>query len=211
MTLPSNARSPNTSGRILEAALRLFVQNGYHGTSVANIAQAVDLTPGALYRHFQSKEELLLALVRRYETEYLDRLAEVIEAAGPDARNRFQRLMRFWGRFGKKNPNLAVLVSVVSAEFQDLGGAVNDELDRIYIKYTGLLRRLIEEGKRQNYIDLHLDTHSLAYMLIGFKEGAFLKYVHNRRVLDANDYLNTFFRFIFQGIGTPPPSASDQE
>ena len=48
---------------ILSAGLRLFIQNGYSGTTVKDIASAVGMSTGLLFHYFASKEELYLALV----------------------------------------------------------------------------------------------------------------------------------------------------
>ena len=53
-----------TRGRIEAAALRLFVEQGVDATSIRDIAQAVGLSDGALYRHFRSKDELVWRLFR---------------------------------------------------------------------------------------------------------------------------------------------------
>ncbi len=62
----------STRERILTEALRLFGEQGFAGTSVAQIEQAAGLSPGsgALYRHFKSKDELL---VKAVEARVLDR------------------------------------------------------------------------------------------------------------------------------------------
>lgn len=44
--------------RIREAAYRLFVNQGYHGTSMRQIAQAARLTPASIYNHYQNKEQI---------------------------------------------------------------------------------------------------------------------------------------------------------
>jgi AcrR family transcriptional regulator len=45
----------DTANRILIQAMRIFLEKGYHGTSVDDITQAAGLTKGALYWHFRSK------------------------------------------------------------------------------------------------------------------------------------------------------------
>ena len=45
----------NTKEKILLISLHLFAQNGYEATSVADIAEAVGVTKGALYKHFKNK------------------------------------------------------------------------------------------------------------------------------------------------------------
>ena len=54
-----------TKARILEAALALFAQGGYLGTSMSDIAKQIGLTKGALYKHYTSKQEILDCIVQR--------------------------------------------------------------------------------------------------------------------------------------------------
>jgi AcrR family transcriptional regulator len=60
-----------TRERIKEAALALFAENGFAGTSIGAIEKAAGLVPraGAFYRHFASKEELLAELAREKISE----------------------------------------------------------------------------------------------------------------------------------------------
>lgn len=64
----------NRRDDLLEAALSLFVERGYEGTSVADLAQATDLSKAAFVYHFASKEELLFEL----SEPLLDELDEVV-------------------------------------------------------------------------------------------------------------------------------------
>ena len=49
---------------ILMTALALFVKRGYHETKISDIAEAVPMSTGLLFHYFESKEELLLELVK---------------------------------------------------------------------------------------------------------------------------------------------------
>jgi AcrR family transcriptional regulator len=73
----------NTKDRIMEAALKLFVEQGYQKTSIARIETEAGLAPraGAFYRHFDSKEALVLEIARQRVSESpeefgLDKLAD---------------------------------------------------------------------------------------------------------------------------------------
>lgn len=52
----------DTKDRILEAALEIFARDGYAGTNIKEIAEAVGIVKSALYRHFESKEEIWIAV-----------------------------------------------------------------------------------------------------------------------------------------------------
>ncbi|MHA1152035.1 MAG: TetR/AcrR family transcriptional regulator [Alphaproteobacteria bacterium] len=73
----SGARAHNRRAEILDAAARLFARQGFHATSMREIAAASGMLPGSLYYHFPSKDGLLLAV---YE-EGVRRIAERLDAA----------------------------------------------------------------------------------------------------------------------------------
>ena len=95
-TPSTDRRRTGTRDRLLEAALGIFAKQGYVGTTVSELERAVGLTPGsgALYRHFDSKEALLLEAVRAYR----ERMRELCDAvrdkgAAPNAHTELTRIL----------------------------------------------------------------------------------------------------------------------
>ncbi|MGH7917667.1 MAG: helix-turn-helix domain-containing protein, partial [Candidatus Binataceae bacterium] len=70
-------RQDNRRGQLLDAAARLFRERGYHATSMRDIAKAVGMLSGSIYYHFDSKEEMLVAV---YE-EGARRFSEAVDSA----------------------------------------------------------------------------------------------------------------------------------
>jgi len=60
----------STKDKILDAALTLFAENGYDGTSVEQIANIVGIKAPSLYKHYKGKEDILNALIDSAETRY---------------------------------------------------------------------------------------------------------------------------------------------
>lgn len=60
----------STKEKILEDSLTLFSKQGYDGTSVEQIAQAVGIKAPSLYKHFKGKEEILNAIIDSAEARY---------------------------------------------------------------------------------------------------------------------------------------------
>jgi AcrR family transcriptional regulator len=73
-----------TGDRIVRSATHLFATLGFENTSMPAIAKRSGITPGAIYRHFESKAELLIAVVR-YALETLPTSVRVLEPAKIDA------------------------------------------------------------------------------------------------------------------------------
>jgi AcrR family transcriptional regulator len=67
-------RFTDTRDRIERAAIRLFVEKGVTETSVRDIARAVGISEGALYRHFVSKDELVWIIFERHYVAFAGRL-----------------------------------------------------------------------------------------------------------------------------------------
>ena len=60
----------STKEKILDAALTLFAENGYDGTSVEQIANIVGIKAPSLYKHYKGKEDILNALIDSAEARY---------------------------------------------------------------------------------------------------------------------------------------------
>jgi AcrR family transcriptional regulator len=84
---PDPTTDSGTSHEILLAAGKLFLERGYGGTSVEAIAEAVGMTPGALYWHFRSKQEILYTFLRKTIDNVVDQLIDD-ESAAPTERLR---------------------------------------------------------------------------------------------------------------------------
>ena len=59
----------NRKEEILIAALNLFARDGYEAASVSQIAGELDMTKGALYRHYKSKRDIFDCIVQRMEQQ----------------------------------------------------------------------------------------------------------------------------------------------
>src|ERR1700757_3744612 len=78
---------------ILQTAASLIASSGLR-TSLQEIADAAGILPGSLYHHFESKEAILVELIRRYHAD-LDRIGEVAldKLDEPDARPAFEKIV----------------------------------------------------------------------------------------------------------------------
>lgn len=65
--------SCETKNQIIETALELFSQNGFLGTSMSDIASQLKITKGALYKHYESKQQILERIIKRMAELDLER------------------------------------------------------------------------------------------------------------------------------------------
>ena len=86
-------RRPDTRHRLERAAIRLFVEKGVTETSVRDIAKAVEITEGALYRHFPSKEELVWRVFEHHYVSFAHRL-HGLAAEATSAHDKLRQMIR---------------------------------------------------------------------------------------------------------------------
>jgi len=67
---------------IIDAAVRLFNQNGYHATSMQDIARAVSIKKPSLYHHFESKEAILLEVLEESMNHLISEMEAVVASDG---------------------------------------------------------------------------------------------------------------------------------
>jgi len=65
---PPKTEGPSTKDRILDAAIDLFAQNGFNGTSVRDIARGVGIKESSIYNHFTGKDGILATILEGYTT-----------------------------------------------------------------------------------------------------------------------------------------------
>ncbi|MCG3751964.1 TetR/AcrR family transcriptional regulator [Amycolatopsis sp. Poz14] len=73
-------RRPQTVSSLLDAALEVFADRGFRGTSIEEVCERAGLTRGAFYSNYRTKEELFFALFDRHAQRVLDRLADAVDA-----------------------------------------------------------------------------------------------------------------------------------
>lgn len=80
---PGKAATPRRSVKreaILDAAERLFYENGFHATGIDRIVSDAGVTPRTLYHHFASKDQLVQGVLRQRETRYFELLDAFADA-----------------------------------------------------------------------------------------------------------------------------------
>ena len=117
MTVGNLSRGELTRTEIVRAAHSLFIEQGYHGTSMRQIAGVADIAPGSLYNHFDSKEDVFRAVFLEYHPsrEVLPALVsaegETIEQFLRDALDRMTATL-------EKRPDFMNLLFIEIVEFQ---------------------------------------------------------------------------------------------
>lgn len=148
---------------ILDQAQRLFVQHGYHGLSMRQIAEAVGVSKTALYYHFKDKEELFLAILLAYLDE-MGQLLNRVTAAAPDASQRIHLLVE---EMLSQPIQRRAAVHLASQEAVHLGAEARLRFNLAYRShFLDRIRWILEDGMRRGELRA-MDPEAATWGLLG--------------------------------------------
>ena len=132
----------NTRGRIVEAAWRLFYDQGYEDTTVEEIIESSQTSKGSFYHYFDGKDALLSTLSDLFDQKYQD-----LQAVMPSEMPTMEKLLflnRELFRMIEDSVSLELLSRLLSTQLVTTGNRHLLDHKRIYYR---LLRRIIAEGQ----------------------------------------------------------------
>lgn len=156
-------RDPDkTRQNLLEVAAELFHQKGYNGTSLSDILNKADVSKGALYHHFNNKQELLYAVVDElfkdrvlqrwgsvlYEDNPIEAIASVIDEVSATAGDDFMCS-------GCPIHNLL-------AELSTTDDGLRIRIDGIFREHQKLIEQALEKSKSKGQAKPDMDCHRVS-------------------------------------------------
>lgn len=184
-----------TRSSIIEAGLKLFGANGYHGTSVGDIAKAARITKGAFYHHFQSKEELLLLIHREY-ADYQLKVMHTVLAANDSPAEQLRGLIRcIVEAVGRYKPNVTIF-------FQERRYLTSKHLAQVTAQRDLLedtFQAVIERGIATGTFRQDLDARVTCLGIIGMCAWTYQWFSDEGR-MSANEVADDFVTLLLDGL-----------
>ena len=129
---------------IEDAALALFIEHGYHATSMRQIAERAELALGGIYNHFASKDDIFAAIIVD-KHPYRKVLPLILAAGGDTVEEFFSNAARFVIEELSRNPEYMQLLLIEIVEFKGVHG--KDMLKEIGPKILPIFERVIQSRR----------------------------------------------------------------
>lgn len=147
--------------RILAAARKRFESFGYRRTGVAEIARDAGVAPGTLYRYFENKEAMLVAVLRELNEGWLERARQVVSLPG----RADERLLRLGPASVELWQENSLLNAVLRRDTERIFPPVLDEmLERVLAETVAMMAEVIRDGIREGTFR-EVDPDRTAYVL----------------------------------------------
>ncbi|HJM46557.1 MAG TPA: TetR/AcrR family transcriptional regulator [Candidatus Marinimicrobia bacterium] len=183
--------------QILDAALHVIVQNGYHQSRMDDIVSTSGLSKGAIYWYYKSKKDMYLDLVNHWVIRYSNSLLKLPQediSSGEQLKNLFET---FFDQF-EKDP----IVFKALLEFWSLAGRDKDfkiKLEKVTQNFIHYIESIIKKGVESGEFK-QVNPNIAAMSIMVVIEGISWFTLFEKNSVSAKEYTDTVFEFILSGL-----------
>lgn len=132
-------------GEIIQAALSLFVERGFAGTRMEEVAARAGVTKGTVYLYFESKEDLFRAAVEESLVPLIEAGERLVEEESPSQAELFRTLVASWWDL-MSEPPLSGLPKLMMAEAANFPEVTRFYSEQVAKRSRRMFARVIERG-----------------------------------------------------------------
>ncbi len=160
---------------ILNAAIRVFAEQGYHSCRTLDISNEAGVAYGSLYHYFKSKDDILLSIFRerwRNLLDEMDRLSEEVD----DPEKRLIAIFDFIFRSYERYPDM---MKVLIMDVPRLKQFYSPENQKLYNRFFTGLAEIFREGQERGIFSSRISPVTAAYVFSGAVDTTIRQYVYN--------------------------------
>jgi AcrR family transcriptional regulator len=194
-------RPEERRGEILDAALELFSERGYHATGVADIAAELNMSHGTFYKYFKSKRDILEQMVDQAERRISDHVAGVTDphdlGTPAEYRDEARRVAAAMLRVIHDDARLGRLLLLVATGVDD---ALTMRMLGIADRMRELTSEYLRHGVRHGWLRSDLAIVETARAVNGMIYAGAIRAV--REGAEPDRYVGAAVRMMFDGISS---------
>ena len=148
---------------IIEAAGKILTASGVSGLTIKNLAKEMRFSESAIYRHFESKEEIILSMLNYLASNTEKRLSNIQLTTDPE--ENLKALFREQFSFFSLNPHL--VVAVFSDGLLEESQRINESFMKLMNIKMKFLMPIIMEGQQRRIFTNAITTDELMHIIMG--------------------------------------------
>lgn len=154
-----------TKDRIMEESFKLFLEKGFADVSLKEIRQASNITTGGFYHHFNSKDDLLIAVIEKYIFDYFNSTVQKIrEFEGPPKEKLRMVILSI---LGDTQLSDSVIVDYTSLHLLLMEGVkkfkpLKEHYSEFYHTLQNFIKETVDDGVVQGTVRKDIDSSELA-------------------------------------------------
>lgn len=181
---------------IIQAAIRVFAENGYHNAQVSKIAREANVADGTIYLYFDNKADLLISVFRETMGNFVQKVKETISQY-PNASDQLKALIHAQFESLARDINLALVTQV---ELRQANADIRMGIGPILKEYLDVIDGIVELGKRQGVFREEVITHVARKMIFGTLDETVTSWVMSSKKHDLLNLVEPVHQCLVYGL-----------
>lgn len=181
--------------QIIDAAVIVIAENGYHQAQVSKIAKQAGVADGTIYLYFKNKEDILISLFREKLGDFVDKIREEI-AEKPTATEKLLMLTEMHFKILSNDKHLAI---VTQLELRQSNRELRLKINNILKSYLQIIDDILKEGMENGEFSKDLDLRLARQMVFGTIDETVTSWVMNDLKYDLPSLASSVHQLLLHG------------
>ena len=185
--------------RIMEAAVRVFAEQGFYQSTVAQVAKEAGVADGTIYLYFKNKDDILVQFYEYKTKQVFDRFREAVDQ-NTTALGKLRNLIRTHLEEFQKDPNMAIVYQVETHQQRRLA---QEPIKAMSKMYRDIISEVVELGQEEGTIRRSLYMGLVKRLINGAVDEVINAWIHTGGNYDLASMADPLVDLFIKGIGAP--------
>lgn len=185
--------------KIIDAAVKVIAENGYHNSQVSKIAKEAGVADGTIYLYFKNKEDILISLFEEKMGYFVEFIEEKIKHADSHEEKLYILINMHLAQL-EKDHDLAL---VTQLELRQSNISIRLKVNEVLKNYLGLIDSIIEQGKKEGMFDTEIDTRMMRQVIFGAIDEVVTNWVMKEHRYELTPLAGSLHKFLLKGLQIP--------
>ena len=202
----TKAKTGDKYHRILEAAVKVFAEKGFHQSTISQIAREAGVADGTIYLYFKNKDDILVQFFQYKTKQVFSGFREEVKKADSAVDKLRNLVLRHLTEF-QRDRNMAIVYQAFAHHKNDLVEGNIREMSKMYLE---MVSEILELGQQEGSMRKDMYVGLVKRFILGAVESAISNWLRSRKEYDLASMADPLIDLFIRGIGTPDATTSNQ-
>ena len=182
--------------QIIQAALEVIAENGYHASQVSKIAKRANVADGTIYLYFKNKEDILISVFRERMGEFINQIEESIR----DKETSIEKLKTLITMHYTQLAEAPFLARVTQLELRQSKLELRREINKVLKSYLDVIDSIIKQGIEEKEIRDDIHPRLIRQMIFGTIDETVTTWVMKSERYELVDQIDGVHELLVNGL-----------
>lgn len=182
--------------QIIEAAVEVIAENGYHASQVSKIAKKANVADGTIYLYFKNKEDILISVFKEKMGHFIEEIGNSTNEQ-KTASDKLLALIQMHYKQLSESPYLAI---VTQLELRQSKPELRYEINNVFKSYLNVIDAIVQQGIEEKQIREDVNPQLIRQMIFGTLDETVTTWVMKSQRYSLIDQAEEIHRLLTNGL-----------